>query len=481
MPKFFVCTGVPLLILVSAAAPALAQDNIAASLLGKFVSQTDSWWGILRSYALFLFTTTLIIEGCLFGIRMALQRSDIAETLKEFVMLLLFAGFIAAVINNYQDWATGIAINGLRPLTGELTGNSVDAGQPVAMAAAIMEKIMPVMKDAGITDFGEVYLYVTCMLLIMVVFVLISALVILITCEFYIVANIGVLIVGLGGSKIFKDYAVNVMRHILAVAVKLFVLQLIVNIGFAIISLSDLDASVGSTLKSIKFVDLFFLIGKSIILLALAKTLPETCAGIINGSAIGGGNPLGAMAKTAGLMVVGAASAGVGYVHGAASSVKNAHSIAREEGATGFGQMAGGMARAVWNARKDAQAGQEQKTLNERPGSIRNQLASKANALKAERILAAESFLASPDGSGQTAPGGGNTGGFGAADQNMGVANDSGHSVPSTAGAGGSGQSAPPAARTKNGTVDFTGPSSSGERDLRTVDPELLKKAGNKQ
>jgi hypothetical protein len=90
----------------------------------------------------------------------------------------------------------------------------VDAGQPVAMAAAIMEKIMPVMKDAGITDFGEVYLYVSCMLIIMVIFVLISALVILATCEFYIVANIGVLLIGLGGSKIFKDYAVNVMRKV---------------------------------------------------------------------------------------------------------------------------------------------------------------------------------------------------------------------------------------------------------------------------
>jgi len=556
------------LILVSAAAPALAQDNIASSLLGRFVSQTNSWWGILKSYALFLFTTTLIIEVCLFGIRMALQRSDIAETLKEFVMLLLFAGFIAAVINNYQEWTTGIAINGLKPLTGQLTGNSVDAGQPVAMAAAIMEKIMPVMKDADIWDFGHVYLYVTCMLVIMVIFVLISALVILITCEFYIVANIGVLIVGLGGSKIFKDYAVNVMRYVFAVAVKLFVLQLIVNIGFAIISLSDLDAMVGSTIKSIKFVDLFFLIGKAIILLALAKSLPETCAGIINGSAIGGGNPLASMAKTAGVMAVGAASAGAGYMAGAASSLKNARSIAKDEGAEGFAQVSKGMARAAWNARKDAKAGKEQKKLNEAPGSIRNQLVSQANAARANRSLREQAASASTDdsgqaatgktpaptapgsgfpdssagsavggtetpaapaisagGSGQAAPVAGTPGDSGAVDPNMGTPGSSGSSVPSTAGAGnsgpsmsptspqenagGSGQAAPsaasvnssesgansgqseqpsaptsrtgsgiPAPKIKNGTVDFTGSSSKGERDMRTVDPKLFKKAG---
>ena len=551
MRKVFVCTVVSLLILVCAASPALAQNNIATSLLGRFVSQTDGWWGILRSYALFLFTTTLILEVCLFGIRMALGRSDIAETLNQFVMLLLFAGFIAAVINNYQEWTTGIAITGLRPLTGELTGNSVDAGQPVAMAAAIMEKIIPVMDGAGLFDFGEVYLYVTCMLIIMVIFILISALVILTTCEFYIVANIGVLIVGLGGSKIFKDYAVNVMRYVFAVAVKLFVLQLIVNIGFAIISLTDLDASVGSTLDSIKFVDLFFLIGKSIILLALAKSLPETCAGIINGSAISGGNPLTSMARTAGVMVAGAAVAGAGYASGAASSVKNAHTIAKDEQKSNAemglkpGSTLGGMVRAGWNARGDAKAAQEQKRISDNQGSIRNQLASKANAIKAERLLAAEEFssggssqaagggsglpspgtgpadapmgasvggtgppaspVASAGGSGQATPVGGNAGGFGAADPNVGSTGSSGHSIPPTGNAGGSGQTSPQAApaasssdgvqpknqggssnastiptpKVTNGTVDFTGSSSAGERDMRTVDPEILNKVGN--
>jgi type IV secretion system protein TrbL len=264
------------------------------------------------------------------------------------------------------------------------------------MAAAIMEKIMPVMKDAGITDFGEVYLYVSCMLIIMVIFVLISALVILATCEFYIVANIGVLLIGLGGSKIFKDYAVNVMRYVLSVAIKLFVLQLVVNIGFAVISLSDLDASVGATVKSIKFVDLFFLIGKSIILLALAKTLPDTCAGMISGSAIGGGNPLASMAKTAGIMAFGAATASAGYAAGAASAVNDSHTVARGQGVTGVAGTAGGMARAMWNARSDAKAGQAQKEFDQNPGSLRNQLRSAAGAAKAKKLLEA-------GGSGETA------------------------------------------------------------------------------
>ncbi|MDR2724833.1 MAG: P-type conjugative transfer protein TrbL [Candidatus Adiutrix sp.] len=388
MRKLFVYLTLALVLSVILPGSALAQSgNFATGLLDKFVAQTDGWWGILRSYALYLFTLTLIIEVCLFGIRVALQQSNIAEILGQFVTLMLFAGFIAAVIMNYQEWATGIAIRGLRPLVGQLTANSVDAGSPVAMASALMEKIIPVMDDAGVFDFGEVYLFVSCMLIIMVVFVLISALVILTTCEFYIMANVGVLLIGLGGSKIFKDYAVNAMRYVLAVALKLFILQLIVNIGFAIISLTDLDSTVGSTLNSIKFVDLFFLIGKAIILLALAKTLPDTCAGIINGSAIGGGNPLSQMAHTAGTMAVAAVASGAGAAYGAAKGAKAAYTISKEEGAVGVGETLGGMARAARNAWTDARAGQAQKALESDPGSMKNQLISTANASVARRLM----------------------------------------------------------------------------------------------
>ena len=398
MRRLSVCLGIALIITLCSV-PAFAQGgNVAKGLLDSFVGQTDNWWGILKGYALFLFSTTLIIEVCLFGIRMALQRSDIGETLGQFVTLLLFAGFIYVVILNYQEWATGIAIKGLHPLTGQLTGNNVDAGKPMAIASILLEKIMMVMKNASVTDIGMVMLYELVLFIIIVVFVLISALIIVTTCEFYIVANIGVLLIGLGGSKIFKDYAVNVMRYVLAVAIKLFVLQLIVNIGMSLISLADIGTASGAgSISTVKFVDLFYIIGKGVILLALAKTLPETCAGIVNGSAIGGGNPLVSMGKTAGTMALGAASAGAGYAAGMASALNNAHTVAQGEGASGVVGTAGGMARAMWNARSDAKAGQDQKELDQNPGSIRNQLKSAANAAKAKMALNNQDSASSQD------------------------------------------------------------------------------------
>jgi len=177
------------------------------------------------------------------------------------------------------------------------------------------------------------------------------------------------------------------MRYILAVALKLFVLQLIVNIGFAIISRNDLNGTVGTTIDSIKFVDLFFLIGKAVILLALAKSLPDTCAGIINGSAVGGGNPLAGMAQTAAGAAVGVVSGGASAAYGAARGAMAAHTIAKEGGSTGLGETLGGMARATWNAWGDGRAAKDQKNLENDPGSIKNQLISTANAAVGRKIV----------------------------------------------------------------------------------------------
>ncbi len=406
-PILFMGVALAITLCLTSQLYAQAQGNIADSLLDSFTGRTAGWWGILQSKAFGIFKLVLIIDVCLFGFRMAMPGGNVGEIFKEFISLLVFAGFIALVIANYQEWSKAVAINGLKPLASELSGGfSVDPGQPVAMAAKIVKSIIPVLKKAGITDFGTVLLYVLCMLIIIGVFVLISALVIIVTCEFHIVANIGVLLIGLGGSRIFKDYAVNVMRYVLSVAVKLFVLQLIVNIGFAIISMKGIDAGEGAKIADVNFENLFYLIGQAVMLFALAKTLPDSCAGMLSGAAIGGGNPLGGMAMSAATMVGGMAggvAAGAAMKAGAAgmsmaSTAKGAYEAAREKGASGIGGTLGAMKESFSEARgaaKDARKEAKDLQAANTPGSIRSQLRSQANAARAQQDAMRQAALES--------------------------------------------------------------------------------------
>lgn len=332
-----------------------AYANEAKSMLETFEAHTSGWWALLQKYAKDIFILTLTLEVALFGIRMGFQQIQLNEIIGQFVMLLLFAGFIAAVIMNYEDWAKAVALNGLKPLVASLNPGMevVDAGQPFAIASKVWESVMDAAKDAGFWDFPKVLMLEIIALIICVVLALISALVILVTCEFYIVANVGILLIGLGGSKIFKDYAVNVMRYILSVAIKLFVLQLVCNIGFTIITMATINKATAGGVAVIQFQELFIIVGQAIILLALAKSLPDTCAGILSGSHIGGGNPLASMGRAAGGMAIGAASAGAGYAIGAAkgasalkSSYKTAGAINAGQGKSGFVNRAKTMAAA---------------------------------------------------------------------------------------------------------------------------------------
>ena len=87
----------------------------------------------------------------------------------------------------------------------------------------------------------------------------------------------------------------------------------------------------------------------------MVKSLPDVCAGIINGSHVSSGAALTASAAAVGGAALGAAVAGSNTIQ----NVKDASKVAGMEGATGLGKAAS-MAKSLWGDRQDA------KTLGEK-------------------------------------------------------------------------------------------------------------------
>ena len=391
-PSFMPIVIIALVLTLIFSVAAEAQPNLGTSIMDDFVSRTTSWWSVLRNYALYIFKITVTLEVCLFGIRMVIQKSQINEIAGQFVMLLLFVCFIAAVIMNYKDWAEAIAIKGLKPVANDLgTGVSYDAGQPVAMIFACLEAMVPVLGDASVWDFGMVMIYVFCMGSIIAVFAVICCRYIIVICEFYIVANAGILLIGLGGSKMFKEYAINVMRYILSVGVKLFVLQLVINIGFSILSLSNIEALQGQSISNISLYELVAIVVQGAILLGLSMTLPSTCAGIISGSSVDAGNPLrmlGGAVAGKGMAMLGSAGKSMA---GGIQNVRTASQIASQEGVKGFGNRLQHMRQTLQIANMAAN-----------PSSVQNQLKSQLNAGKALSHMDRPAVSSSPTPTGMS-------------------------------------------------------------------------------
>ncbi|MDD2469259.1 MAG: P-type conjugative transfer protein TrbL [Desulfobulbus sp.] len=314
--------------------------DVVYDITEKFSTKSSVYGVALKIYAEKLFYWCLILDTAILGCRVIMKREDIASAIKHFVFMLLFAGFIFSVIKNYDVWSMNL-VNGLKLIAVGLGGPEL-ALSPFNTGVEIVISILDKMSATDPVD-SLGYLITGC--IIMVCFALMTAQIVMIKCESYIAMNAAVLLLGFGGSSFLKEYAINTMRYALSVAFKLFVMQLVLGLGMSFIK--DFR-----TLSSIELADLLVLIGAAVVLLALVKTIPDVCAGIINGSHTGNGGSLmstGSMVAGVGMAAGAAAAGGSASLARGVGSVRAAVQMAGYEGKTGWGKL-GGAARNLMNA-----------------------------------------------------------------------------------------------------------------------------------
>ena len=354
--KILTCTLFVALIMATECNAANVITNITAA----FYNKAAVYGTALQGYAERLFYWCLVLDVVLMGIKCALSRDQIADTIKQFCMMLLFAGFIFAVIKHYQEWTQNL-INGLKGI-----GTALGAGDiSLAPFETGMEIVKLVIKETSITEPINSLGLVIAAGVIMVCFALMTAHIVLIKIESYIAMNAAVILLGLGGSGLLKNYAINTMRYAFSVAFKLFVMQLVLGIGMSFIK----DFRTTST----NLEDIFVLIGAAVVLLALVKTIPDACVGIINGSHTGSGAGLASTAMEVGGVIAGAGFATAGLAIGGTGktartigTVRDASRMASMDGQPGLGQTA----KNLWQANQAAR--QERNSM----GSIGRRMSS---------------------------------------------------------------------------------------------------------
>lgn len=368
-----------------------AIENIIPRIISEFQTKTEAWSKTLQGYALNLFKLSATLTVVLFGVKAVLSKHNLGELLGQFISTMLFCCFIAAVIVNYQEWSWNI-INGLGNIAGELGTGKYDAANPLLSGIRLTEAIFDKMSFSSASSAGKSIVYAICGLVVLVSFALITAQIVFVKCEALIAMNASIILLGLGGALILKDYSINVMKYVLSVAFKLYVLQLIMSIGVQFIDELSLDSA--------NFEDIYISIAVAIILLALVKSIPDVCAGIINGAHVNSGAALG---QTTTATVAGAAAA-VGGALGAAmgsgrgiDATRKAAQLASMDGATGLGK-ARHMAGSLWQAHRQAKAEGGNLSHGERLGTA---MSSKLQEMKMRNLgLGDDSSSGSKDGGG---------------------------------------------------------------------------------
>jgi type IV secretion system protein TrbL len=272
------------------AASASQVRGIPDKIIEEFRLATEQWVNKLTPVAKNLFRISLTISIVCFGFNIALKQQSFHESFAQFAMMVVFSGFAGAVLVNYQEW-THWLINWLQGIGGSVGGKKVDALAPLDAGFEILDMIKSKMEISlrGLAlGLGSLILGI----IIIICFALISAQIVFVWCESYVACSAGIILLGMGGGGgMFKDYAINTMRYAFSVAFKLFVLQLLMSLGMQFIEKM-------AKMSEYTFTDIASVTASAIILLALVKSIPDVCAGLIQGSHIGSGASLGASVRT---------------------------------------------------------------------------------------------------------------------------------------------------------------------------------------
>lgn len=311
-------------VVISAGETYAANEDFVSTLVCESHNKTSNREPALKRYALEILRWLVILEACFLGIKAALNCNQLTDTFKQSVMLLLMAGFFMAVINYYQEWAWGL-INGLGTIGRELTPGGYSSESPFLTGVQLMKLVLDKL---SVWLPGNSIALLIAALVIIVCFVLIFAQVVFIKCEAMTAMAAALLLVAFGGGSSLKNYAVNAIHYVLAVAFKPFVMQLVLGVGIVFTE--------GFSTSAVELQDIFVVIDASVVLLALAKSLPDACAGIVNGSHISSGAALTASAAAVGSAAIGAMVAGSNTVQ----DVRDAARMAGMEGRSSLGKVA---------------------------------------------------------------------------------------------------------------------------------------------
>ncbi len=307
-------------------AEALQGQTVVSQIVGQFHSRLANYEQVMLKAARQLFYWCAILEIAYLGWKAALGATDIGTLFKNFCLSLVTAGFFLAVIHNYHEWAWNV-INGLQKIAGEATTLLDASDEPFSTGLELSKELFA---QTDMFSMADSLAYILAGIVVLFCFGLITLQIIFIKCECMVAMCASAILLGLGATSFFRDYAINAMRYIFAVAFKLMTMQLVMGIGIGFVrdlrvDGSDSWAKIGTTLC---FCVIFY---------ALVKTLPDIVAGIIQGAHVGSGSAISSTVAAAGGAAVGAA---VGTVAGA-NTARLASQAAGMQGKTGMGRVTG--------------------------------------------------------------------------------------------------------------------------------------------
>lgn len=311
LPKWLSLSTLLLLCLVIAntSYAATSSSGTLDDIVDLYRQHAASWESSLRNAATSLFWILATIDFTWTGIKLTLRHADFSEWLADFTNQILFIGFFYALLMNSSTWSRDI-VNAFMQAASQ--ASSAASGQSAITPSNVFDVGLnlahAVMTQLSLFSPAESLGLMIASLIIVICFALIAAFMVITLVEAYVVMSAGVFFMGFGGSRWTQEYAMKMISYTVSVGAKLFVLQLLIGLGESMI-----ESWVGTF--DAKDQNIFIMVGSSIVMLALTKSIPELVQSLISGASVTHGSALtgaaGAAIQTAATVAGGAIGAGM--------------------------------------------------------------------------------------------------------------------------------------------------------------------------
>ncbi|MCX6131513.1 MAG: P-type conjugative transfer protein TrbL [Proteobacteria bacterium] len=363
----------------------LAQEsnNILDGIVDLYQQTANSWRQPILDAANRLFWLLVGIDFIWTGINLGLEKADLSRIVSELIKRIMVIGFYYALLINSGTWSSAI-IDSFRGLAGAANSSASGLSGDISPSNIfdIGLRIAGELSDqVTFSDIGESIGRVIISIFILISFAFVAGLLLVALIELYIALNAAVLLLAFGGSRWTQDYAIKYMTFIFAVGMKIFVMQLLIGIGQSFVLTMNQNYK-GDMTQSL------VLLGVSIVLCMIVKTIPDYLQSIVSGVAPGSaGNSLMSAASAAGGAALGAATGGAAIGVGGTLAVMEAAKLAGSQATAGISSQILGAAKHLGGAALGDIGGKMSGNLAHQHGNMGARMASR---LKEERLSRVE-------------------------------------------------------------------------------------------
>jgi len=305
--------------------PGAGQGGILTGLAHQFSTTTQPWMTTALHYAQGLFFALVAIEIAWSAITYVLQKDSLPDFVASLLLKILGVGFffivlqpqygpvwIGDIISSFSQ--AGSAISGQVQLTPSDPSSIFNCGTDIASAMLESTSENQGMGLGNLLPMIEIVLTsMICALGVVLAFAIIAGQLLITLVESYIVIGAGVFMLGFTGSRWTLVFGEKYVGYAVSIGIKLFMLELIVGLGFA------LGQQWGSLFANgIAPPETYIeVVGAALVFGFLAWQIPSLAASLMNGAPR---MTLGSFVSTAGAVAVGGVIVGSGVGALAASA-----------------------------------------------------------------------------------------------------------------------------------------------------------------